>query len=195
MSTPNVIQMRESRVLRKLRAGQVASLFGIQLADARAVEIASLFGFDCFWLDLEHVSNDWRAIEEQIWVAKIRDSDAKVRVTRGGYSDYTRPLELDASGIIVPHIMSLEDVRNVVRMTRFHPLGRRPADASNTDAAYGNVAPLDYSVRPMNAASSRSAFVHKDQMSPGFNCQLLMPVRPFFGHVGTFLFGGGQSFF
>jgi len=144
MSTPHVIQMRESRVLRKLRAGQVASLFGIQLADARVVEIASLFGFDCFWLDMEHVSNDWRAIEEQIWVAKIRDADAMVRVTRGGYSDYTRPLELDASGIMVPHIMNLEDARNVVRMTRFHPVGRRPADASNADAAFGNVAPLDY---------------------------------------------------
>jgi hypothetical protein len=25
--------------------------------------------------------------------------------------------------------------------------------------------------------------------------QLLMPVRPFFGDVGAFLFGGGQSFF
>jgi hypothetical protein len=25
--------------------------------------------------------------------------------------------------------------------------------------------------------------------------QLLMPVRPFVGDVGTFLFGGGQSFF
>jgi hypothetical protein len=25
--------------------------------------------------------------------------------------------------------------------------------------------------------------------------QLLMPARPFFGDVGTLLFGGGQSFF
>jgi 4-hydroxy-2-oxoheptanedioate aldolase len=29
--------------------------------------------------------------------------------------------------------MSLEDAENVVRMTRFHPLGRRPVDGGNAD--------------------------------------------------------------
>jgi hypothetical protein len=32
-------------------------------------------------------------------------------------------------------------------------------------------------------------------MGRGLGSQLLMPARPFFGDVGTFLFGGGQSFF
>jgi len=40
-----------------------------------------------------------------------------------------------------------------------------------------------------------SAFVHKQQMGRGLGRQLLMPARPFFGDVRTFLFGGGQSFF
>jgi len=40
-----------------------------------------------------------------------------------------------------------------------------------------------------------SAFVHKHQMGCELGRQLLMPVRPFVGDVGTFLFGGGQSFF
>jgi hypothetical protein len=40
-----------------------------------------------------------------------------------------------------------------------------------------------------------AAFVHEHQMGGGFDGQLLMPARPFFGDVRTLLFGGDQSFF
>src|SRR5690606_41312418 len=52
------------------------------------------------------------------------------------YSDYIKPLELDVTGILVPHIMGVEDAKEVIRMTRFHPLGRRPIDGGNADGAY-----------------------------------------------------------
>ncbi|MDD3840539.1 MAG: aldolase/citrate lyase family protein [Clostridia bacterium] len=133
------MKMRPSRVLKKLRAGEVASCFKINLADARAVEIAAMAGFDCLWTDMEHVPNDWSVIEKQVWAAKSQNVDMLVRVSRGGYSDYIRPFELDASGIMVPHLMSLEDAKRVARMTRFHPVGRRPVDGGNADGAYCNI--------------------------------------------------------
>ncbi len=140
----NKIQMRTSKVLGKLRAGGVVSCFKSNLADARAVEIEAMSGFDCIWLDMEHVPNDLAVIEKCIWAAKSRDVDVLVRVPRGSYSDYVRPLEMDAAGIMVPHIMSLADARAVARMTRFHPIGRRPVDGGNADGAYCNVDFLDY---------------------------------------------------
>ncbi len=140
----NVLKMRPSRVLAKLRAGGVASCFKLNLADARAVEIVGLAGFDCMWADLEHIANDWSLVEKQIWAAKGWDLDVMVRVARGGYSDYIRPLEMDAAGIIVPHVMSLADAKQVVWMTRFHPIGRRPVDGGNADAAYCNVDFVEY---------------------------------------------------
>ena len=140
----NPKEMRPSRVLAKLRAGGVASCFKLNLADARAVEIAAIAGFDCVWLDMEHAANDNTAIEQGIWAAKSRDVDTLVRVARGSYSDYVRPLEMDASGIMVPHVMSLADAQAVVRMTRFHPLGRRPVDGGNADGAYCKIDFQDY---------------------------------------------------
>jgi 4-hydroxy-2-oxoheptanedioate aldolase len=128
--------MRPSRVLNLLRAGRVVKAFKLNLADGRAAEIAALSGFDCLWIDREHVANDWSVIERQIWAAKGHDVDVMVRVARSGYSDYIRPLELDAAGIMVPHVMSLADAREVVRLTRFRPLGRRPLDGGNGDGAY-----------------------------------------------------------
>ncbi|MHB9025002.1 MAG: HpcH/HpaI aldolase family protein [Armatimonadota bacterium] len=140
----HVQQMRPSRVLAKLRAGEVAVSFKLNLADARAAEIAAMAGFDCLWTDMEHVPNDFAVIEPMIWAAKSRDVDVMVRICRGGYSDYIRPLEMDAAGIMVPHVMSLADAQTVVRQTRFHPIGRRPVDGGNADGAYCNIDFVDY---------------------------------------------------
>jgi 4-hydroxy-2-oxoheptanedioate aldolase len=136
--------MRPSRVLKKLRDGEVVACFKNNLADPRAVEIAAMSGFDCVWLCMEHTSADWSVLESQIYAAKAWDTDVLVRVPRGGYSDYIKPLELDASGIMVPHIMSADDARMVARTTRFHPIGLRPVDGGNADGSYCTVPFLDY---------------------------------------------------
>lgn len=136
--------MRRSRVLEKLKSGKITNCFKINLTDARSVEIAAISGFDCVWLDQEHIGQDWSNLASGIWAAKAYDVDVMVRVPRGGYSDYIRPLEMDATGILVPHIMNLEDARKVINMTRFHPLGRRPVDGGNSDGKYTCMNPSDY---------------------------------------------------
>jgi len=133
------MEMRKSNVLRKLRAGEAVHSFKLNFADGRIAEVAAMHDFDCIWVCMEHIANDWSAIERQIWAAKTRDMDVMVRVPRGSYSDYIRPLEMDAAGIMVPHVMSARDAREVVRITRFQPIGRRPVDGGNADACYCNV--------------------------------------------------------
>jgi 4-hydroxy-2-oxoheptanedioate aldolase len=137
-------EMRPSRVLRKLRAGEVASCFKLNLADPRVAELAAMAGFDSLWVCQEHVPTDWSVMENQIRAAKNFDVDTIVRVARGSYSDYIRPFEADAAGIMVPHLMGLEDAKNVVRMTKFHPIGRRPVDGGNSDGAYCNIEFKEY---------------------------------------------------
>lgn len=129
-------KMRESRVLRKLRAGSNASCLKLNIGDGQAAEIASMAGFDCLWIDREHLAQDWSVLNAQIWAAKNHDTDVMVRVSRGSYSDYIKPLEMDATGIMVPHVMSLEDAKQVVKWTRFHPLGLRPIDGGSADGGY-----------------------------------------------------------
>ena len=131
--------MRESRVLRKLRQGQLVLMTKINSSDCRVSEIAARYGFDCIWVGMEHIGNDLSVIERNVLVGKSYDVDVLCRVARGSYSDYIRPLELDSTGIMVPHVMSAEDAMNVVRMTRFPPMGRRAVDGGNADAGYCNV--------------------------------------------------------
>jgi 4-hydroxy-2-oxoheptanedioate aldolase len=128
--------MRKSRVLAKLRAGRTAVCVKANLADPRVVELMAMVGFDCIWLCKEHVPTDWDTLENQVRAARLHDADTLVRVARGSYSDYVLPLEADATGIMVPHVMNADEARAVVRMTRFMPVGRRPIDGGNVDGRF-----------------------------------------------------------
>lgn len=130
------IHMRPSKVMRLLSEGKTANSIKLNVSNAKATEIAAIHGFDCIWTDMEHVANDWSDIEKQVYVAKLYDCDLIVRVARGSYSDYIHPLELDATGVMVPHVMSAEDAAQVVRNVRFAPLGMRPVDGGNADGKY-----------------------------------------------------------
>ena len=138
------MNMKPSKVLKILRSGQTACSIKLNLADSRSVEIAGIAGFDCVWTDMEHVPNDLSQIEKQILAAKAYDLDIIVRVARGSYSSLVWPLEMDATGIMVPHIMSLADAKQVVRQTKFHPIGLRPVDGGNADGGFCQVNFLDY---------------------------------------------------
>ncbi|VAV90104.1 hypothetical protein MNBD_ALPHA05-2280 [hydrothermal vent metagenome] len=93
---------------------------------------------------MEHTASTLEQIENQIRAAKMYDVDAMVRVSRGNYSNLIRPLELDASGLIVPHCMTADDAREIVYRTRFHPLGRRPLDGGNADGSYCRIPTEQY---------------------------------------------------
>ena len=138
------MKMRESRVLRKLRAGKVATCMKLNLLDPRIAELAGMCGFDCIWIDMEHVPTDYTTVENMVRAAKIYDTDVLTRVARGPYSNMTVPLEADSTGIMVPHLMSLEDAKQVVYYTKFHPIGRRPIDGGNADGKFCLIDANDY---------------------------------------------------
>ena len=122
------MKLRSSRVLKLLREGQFPTVLKMGLSDSRVIEIAGLSGVDAVWLCNEHVPNDWLNLENQIRAARLHNIDTLVRVSRGSYSDYIRPFEADATGIIVPHVASKEEARQIVEWVRFHPIGKRALD-------------------------------------------------------------------
>lgn len=138
------MKLRSSRILREVRAGQRATVLKLNLIDPRIVELAGLAGASGVWLCNEHVPNDWLNLEHQIRAAKLHDMDTIVRVNKGSYSDYVKPFECDATGIMVPHVASADEARAVVDMVRCHPLGRRAMDGGNMDGAFCQISLADY---------------------------------------------------
>jgi 4-hydroxy-2-oxoheptanedioate aldolase len=136
--------MRPSRVLRTIREGRVARVLKLNTADAKVAEIFAQSQPDALWLCMEHTSATWAEVENQIRAAKLYDVDTLLRVSRGSYSDYIRGYEMDAVGLIVPHVMSADDARRVRDITKFAPLGKRALDGGNNDAQFTRVGLLDY---------------------------------------------------
>ena len=131
--------VRPSRVLRTIRAGGVASCLKVNSCDARIVETMAASGVDSIWVCTEHTPANYENIENQARAARSFDADLIVRCPRGSYTDHIRGFEADAAAVMVPHVMGLEDAKNVVHMTKFPPLGRRACDGGNVDGLYTRI--------------------------------------------------------
>jgi len=177
------MKTRPSTILRLIREGQLPTVLKVNLSDPRVTEIAGMSGVDGVWLCTEHVPNDWIGLENQIRAARIHNIDSLVRVARGSYSDYIRPLEAGATGIIVPHVANAAEARQIVEWVRFHPLGKRALDGGNIDGQFC-LLPLDEYIAHSNTErivilqiESPEALEHVEAMAalPGFDGFLFGP--------------------
>jgi 4-hydroxy-2-oxoheptanedioate aldolase len=179
----NSMTLRPSRLLRELRAGKNPCTLKFNLNDPRLIEIGGIAGASAVWLCNEHVPNDWINLENQIRAAKLHDMDSIVRVSKGAYSDYVKPLELDATALMIPHVGSAQEAKKIVEMTRFMPLGRRALDGGNTDGKFCQV-PLNDYLHHSNTEKllifqieSPEALAHVEEIAavPGFDILLFGP--------------------
>ncbi len=128
--------MRNSRALREIQEGGQASCLKINIEHPSVIELAGLAGASAVWLCNEHIPGDWSALTHCIRAARAHDMDVIIRVSKGSYSEYVKPFEADAAGIMIPHVASAEEARFIVDTCRFHPLGRRALDGGNPDGAF-----------------------------------------------------------
>ena len=111
------MHLRKSRVLRKIREGGCAYSFKLNVMDPRVAEIAAMSGIDCLWIDMEHVPSEYMQVENIVRAAKLYDCDVLTRVAKGSYNDFIKPLEADSTGIMIPHLMSYEEAKQIVYYT------------------------------------------------------------------------------
>ncbi|TBL79050.1 HpcH/HpaI aldolase family protein [Paenibacillus thalictri] len=147
--------LKKSVILQKLRRNELVNCLKLNVSNQAAFEIAAMSGIDSTWVCREHVANDWEMIERCSVVAKLYGCDLIVRVEKGSYSDYVKPLELDVTGIMVPHVKSGEEAAEIVNNTRFWPLGRRAWDGGNADGKYCAIGTEEY----MNYSNSEKLII------------------------------------
>jgi 4-hydroxy-2-oxoheptanedioate aldolase len=110
----------------RLERGELSLGTGVRLT--RSVEIAIAMktaGFDWLFLDLEHGTMSIDAAA-QIAVAALDAGIAPlVRVPNGEYSIATRLLDNGALGIVMPHVDTADEAREVVQKLKYPPIGHR----------------------------------------------------------------------
>lgn len=136
--------MRNSRVLREVKEGKLVPCLKLNIVHPSVLELAGLAGASCVWLCNEHTPHDWSTLDHAIRAAKVHDMDVIVRVSKGSYSEYIKPFEADAAGIMVPHVTSAEEARWIVDTCRFQPMGHRALDSGNIDGHFCQIPMNEY---------------------------------------------------
>ena len=137
--------MVESRVLSKLRSGEIAKVAGVsRVTEPWLTELIGQMGYDVVWLDLEHRPFSEEIIDRISLACRSTGIDLMVRVRKSGYDSPMRALEFGANGIMVPHCRNAQEARQWVDWCRFPPLGKRGLDGAGADARYGLDDTLQY---------------------------------------------------
>ena len=110
----------------RLAAGELA--LGVGIRQSRTVDIASIMkacGYDWLFLDLEHNSMDLDTAV-QISVAALAVGIAPIaRVPAGQHWLATRILDGGGLGIVMPHVDTVEEAREIADRLRYPPRGHR----------------------------------------------------------------------
>jgi 2-keto-3-deoxy-L-rhamnonate aldolase RhmA len=132
----------------KLEKGELSLGVGIRLT--RSVEIGKAMasaGFDWLFLDMEHGVMSLEACA-QIATAALDAGIAPIaRVPNGEYSIATRALDNGALGIVMPHVDTAAEAREVVDRLKYPPVGHR---------SMGGIGP-HYQLRSASSGEAASA--------------------------------------
>jgi 4-hydroxy-2-oxoheptanedioate aldolase len=128
--------MRPSRIKAKLARQQPVLVTTVHYSDPSIFELVSLMGFDGIWLDMEHHAHSLEAANDYIRAARVGASDVITRPAKGEFMRMGRMLEAGAKGIMYPRCESATEAAEVVRWSKFAPLGERGVDTANPDAPY-----------------------------------------------------------
>jgi 2-keto-3-deoxy-L-rhamnonate aldolase RhmA len=135
----------------RLRKGEVALGCGVRLA--RTVEIAKVMaisGYDWLFIDMEHGSIDLD-IACQMAVAALDAGIAPIpRAPSGEFSIATRLLDGGAAGIVIPHVDTAEEAREIVDRLKYPPQGHRSVAGAMAQLGYRPM-PLGEATRIVNA--------------------------------------------
>ncbi|MBI3411533.1 MAG: aldolase [Planctomycetes bacterium] len=129
-----------------LADGKLTRVFGLgQLCSPKIIEMIGFEdGWDAVWLDQEHAGLTIEQIEHCCRAARAVGLDSFVRLAPTDYATVMRPLEAGAGGIMAAQVRGVEQASDVVRWSKFHPLGLRGVNGTGIDGRYGALPSRDY---------------------------------------------------
>lgn len=146
--------MHTSKVKAKLARNQPALISALHFTDPSVYELASLLGIDGIWMDLEHHGYSVETAAELMRAARVGGADIMARPAKGEFMRLGRLLEAGATGILYPRCDNAAEAAEVVKWSKFAPLGRRGFDGGNPDMPYCGMDLKEYI-----SAANRETFI------------------------------------
>lgn len=162
----------ENRLRRKLneRKTLVGALVGMPTPSM--IEMCGYLGFDWVMLDGEHEPLDAHHVEDFGRAAAAADVALVARVGANRPELISSFADAGADAVLVPHVATVEDARQVVSSLRFPPYGTRGLHGGTRAARFGiGVDPRRYFGEPENGVMAAamiedaSALGHLDELA------------------------------
>lgn len=128
--------MSPSTFARRLRDGQPLLTSFIKTPSHAVVEIAGDAGLDAVVLDAEHAPFDAGSLDTALLACRAASVGGLVRVADPRPATLQQALDLGADGLVLPHIVSAEQARQVLAATRYRD-GCRGFSNSPRAGGYG----------------------------------------------------------
>ena len=112
--------------LDQLHEGRLSLGCGLRMA--RTIEIARTLkgaGYDFMFIDLEHGTIPLDMAAQMSMAGLDAGISGIVRVPRGQYAMATRLLDNGALGIVIPHVDTADEAREIVSALKYPPMGHR----------------------------------------------------------------------
>jgi len=143
--------MRLNQVKRALQEGQVQ--IGTWVTTLRSPQLPQILrsaGFDFIYIDMEHSDFSIETVGDLCSAALAHGLTPIVRPPAKEAHLLTRPLEVGAMGLLLPHVDTAQEARDAVCAVKFPPLGKRGFNVRTVHTAFLAADPKKYA-RAVNA--------------------------------------------
>lgn len=137
--------MRENRLKQTLHQGHTA--IGVGVRYFRSWEIAAMMasaGFDFLFIDTEHSAYSLETVSDLCRATTSAGLTPVVRVPEIQYSLLSRPLDVGAMALVIPHVDTRVQVEEIVAYTKYAPVGKRGMVSQTPHTDFTGVAPVEY---------------------------------------------------
>lgn len=139
------IRLKPNRVLERIRAGKYI-LCGspTPYPSPKIAEMMGLIGFDAIWIDMEHQDYSYDQAFNMSLASRAAGMEPMIRIRKEGEQAFFRAFEAGATGIMVPHVRTVQEAELAIRMSRYAPVGLRGMDGVEAAAKYSLVPMEEY---------------------------------------------------
>jgi len=137
--------MKDERATLKQRLAAGDPILGtfLKTTNPHVVEVLATCGFDCICIDAEHAPFDRHSIDLCLLAARAGGVPALVRPASAMPHHYLSALDSGADGVLVPHIRTADEARELARAVHYGPGGRGYAGSTRA-AGFGMAAMPDH---------------------------------------------------
>src|SRR5947207_10934996 len=136
-TTGETMAMAVNAAKARLRKNQLAVGIGVRLVrNVDIIKVMKAAGFDWLFLDLEHGVMSIETAAEICVAAQDSGIAPIVRVPYGELAMATRLLDGGALGIVIPHVDTPEEAKEIADRLRYPPLGHRSVGGGQAQFDY-----------------------------------------------------------